>query len=705
MQNALAAPVGSGGDVREVMLRDVVDELGKDVSQAFEFITAEFEGYRAKAQRYYNGESDLAVDANRSRYVDTKVRDVVRNIRPSLMRTMLACQYPVEFVPMTAAQGGVSEMQTKYISQLFYDLGGYKTIYAAFHSAMLFKLGVVKYYYERSDEQIFRSYTGLNQMQVEMLTSHPLVSVVAAEERQMVGPQGMATIYDLEVVGTKPRGDIKMSWVPLSEFVVNRSATGRDDFKVMAHRRDVTKGEAVAMGFTMDQLESLNSDNADANRFTNESSARRGYSLLPQDVNNADDTQNEVLLTEAYYRADLDGTGIGQLYRFWLGGTSYELLDYERVDHVPFALFSIDPEPGALFGKSVFDLVEKDQDASTSLTRATIDNFHMTNNPRLAVHENMVNMTDVLNNEMGSPIRVRAAGQIQVIQTPFTGGQALPLLQKLDRGVEQKTGVTAAASGLDPDAMQSTDKDAVRNTIQLAQGQVELMARNLGETGMVDLFKGLLHLAMTHLDTNQILRTPDGMQPVPLNMFDPTMATQVRVGTGTGNFEEQMGMLSEIQAEQKQLMGQLGPGNPVVTMQHMQNVIDDKMRLLGMHNPRRYFAQVTPEMEQQMAQSFQQDKQRKEQAQQQIAAQQANALQEAERIKAEAKLMVAQGEGQIDMAQLKEKHDAAFRSDVMADDLARDKMLQDLFIAVAQLQKDLASMGAVESIQAQQRVN
>ncbi len=688
----------------------VVNELGRDLSTAEDFVSAEFEASRARAQRYYNGESDLPVDANRSKYVSTKVRDIIRNVRPSLMRTMLSCQHPVEFVPQSVAQGMISEMQTKFISQLFFDLGGYKTIYAAFHSAMLHKLGVVKYWYEKTDNQVFVKYTGLTEQQLMLLTSHPLIEVISGETNQHVGPQGMISTYDVEIVGTTPKGEIRMEWISLDDFVVDRNATCKADARVMAHRRNVTKSFGIEMGFDEDLMDGLNSDSAEANKFSSVSFARRGYTV-DSTRSTADESMEEFLLTEAYYKADLDGTGVAQLYRFWLGGTSYELLDYERVDEVPFALFSIDPEAGSLWGKSLYDLVHGDADAMTSLNRATIDNFHMTNNPRMAVHEHMVNMDDVLNNDLGSPIRVRAAGQIQPITVPFTGGQALPLLQMMDKAVENKTGVTAAASGLDPDAMQSTDKDAVKNTIQLGQGQVELMCRNLGETGLVDLFKGLLHLSMTHLDTNAILRTPDGQQPVPLDAFDPDMKTAVRVGTGTGNYDEQMAMLGEIGQEQMQIMGQLGVGNPVVTMQHMQNTREDKMALIGMHNPRRYFGKVTPDMEKKMAEQQQQQSQQKEQAQMQIAQQQAGALQQAETIKAQAKVhvetekgklnaMQMQQKGILDSASLQQKEDASFRELMVRDDLARDQMSQSLYVEMAKMREDFAkAMAQMQHVQ------
>ena len=81
---------------------------------------------------------------------------------------------------------------------------------------------------------------------------------------------------------------------------------------------------------------------------------------------------------------------------------------------------------------------------------------------------------------------------VQVVQTPSQIQSTLPMLQWTSQLSQDKVGVTKAAQGLDPSAMQSTDKEAVQNTIQLSQGQVELAVRNIIETGIVNIFRKLL---------------------------------------------------------------------------------------------------------------------------------------------------------------------------------------------------------------------
>ena len=83
-----------------------------------------------------------------------------------------------------------------------------------------------------------------------------------------------------------------------------------------------------------------------------------------------------------------------------------------------------------------------DQDAATSVLRSILDNVAMTNNPRLGIVEGAVNIDDVLNNEIGAIVRMRAPGSVQELSVPFTAGQTLGALTYLDGLVESKTGVS-----------------------------------------------------------------------------------------------------------------------------------------------------------------------------------------------------------------------------------------------------------------------
>ena len=106
--------------------------------------------------------------------------------------------------------------------------------------------------------------------------------------------------------------------------------------------------------------------------------------------------------------------------------------------------------------------------------------------------EDLVNMDDVLNNEIGAIRRMKQIGAIQANPVPFVAGSTLPALQYMDDQVEAKTGVSRASMGLDPDALQNATATAVSMTMSAAAGQIEVIARNFAEGGMKQMFKLML---------------------------------------------------------------------------------------------------------------------------------------------------------------------------------------------------------------------
>jgi hypothetical protein len=393
-------------------------------------------------------------------------------------------------------------------------------------------------------------------------------------------------------------------------------------------------------------------------------------------------------VTEAYMRIDVDGTGVPVLHKITCGGTAYEMLDFEPCDELPFAKFEVDPEPHTFYGRSLAEIVMDDQDAATSVLRSILDNVAMTNNPRLGIVEGAVNIDDVLNNEIGAIVRMRAPGSVQELSVPFTAGQTLGALTYLDGLVETKTGVSRASMGLDPDAMQSTTKAAVQATVQAAAGQVEVMVRNLAD-GMRDLFGIMLRLMSKNLDEEQMMRMNGTFVPVDPRVWDQSMDVTTNVGLGTGREEEKAMALSQALQMQMTVYQNYGPSNGLVSLTNIRNTLADQLAVTGIRNADRYFAPMTQEIEQQMLQMQQQA-----QAQQGQAADPNAAFLQAEQMKAQTK-------AQTDMAKLQLEMQKAAAN----DDLKRDQMAQDLLVDAAKIYGEYGASVDVARVKAEQDRN
>jgi hypothetical protein len=660
------------------------------VEDAIDFIESDVSEGRIKAQRYFDGETDIGYENGRSKVVATKVRDIVRSIKPSLMRIFLSSSKFVEFIPRGAEDVQFADQATTYIHWKFNEVGGYRILSDAFHDALIKKMGIVKAYYEEKTSTKIYTYSGLNDLQFQALIADPDVEVLehtaTTEESAMVAPemafgQPPVTSHDVKISKVSYGGDIVVDSIPPEEFFFDRNARTIDDCYVCGQRTDMRVGDLVAMGFDFDDVFNLNSSTDNDTIVESEEEARRGYSLnVNEDENAIDPSMKKVMVTEAYMRIDVDGTGIPTLHRAILGGNAYKVLSIEPCDEIPYAIFEIDPEPHTMLGRSIPDLTMDDQDTATSILRGVLDNVAMVNNPRIGIVKGKVDVDDVLNNEIGAVIRQDAPGMMEVYAVPFTAGQTLSALQYMDGLVEQKTGVTRASMGLDPDAMQSTSKVAVSATIQAAAGQIETMARNLAEGGMRRLFGLLLRLTVKHADGEKLMRLNSSFQPVDPRVWDTSMDASVNVGLGTGREEEKAAAYREILGMQMQIFQQYGVNNGVVSLTGIRHTLEDMLASSGIRNAERYFNPMSPEIEQQM---MMQAQQASEQQQQMTDPNQAYMM--VEQAKAQARMQTDAQRAQLDMQKAIADHERKMLEMSAKMDLERDKMAQQLALENAEL--------------------
>jgi hypothetical protein len=317
-----------------------------------------------------------------------------------------------------------------------------------------------------------------------------------------------------------------------------------------------------------------------------------------------------------------------------------------------------------------------------------LDNVAMTNNPRIGIVENAVNIDDVMNNEIGAIVRMRQPGSVQDLSVPFVAGQTLSALNYMDMLTEQKTGVTRASMGLNNDALQSTTKAAVQATVQAAAGQVEQMARNLAD-GMKDLFSIVLRLIVKNSDEEKMMRLNGQFVPVDPRVWDSEMDVSINVGLGTGREEEKQAALNQALQMQMTVYQTYGPQNGLVSLTNIRNTLADVLAASGVRNADRYFAPITPEIETQMLQMQQQ--QQAAMAQQGQTADPNAAFLQAEQIKAQTKM-------QSDTMRLQLDAQKAAAS----DDLKRDQMAQDLMVDAAKIYGQYNTSVDVARVEAEQ---
>lgn len=661
------------------------------MAQAVDFVESEITDQRIKAQRYFDGEVDIGYEDGRSKVVATKVRDTVRSVKPSIMRVFLSTAKPVEFMPKGPEDVAAAEQATQYIHYVFTKNDGYRVLNDAIHDALIKKTGIVKAYWESWEDAEIYTYDNLTDQEYMLIASDDTVDILehSVETTMSMDEFGMeveSPVHAMKISKRTPNGKMRLDSVPPEEFFINAQARNIDEAYIVAHRTEMTVGELVEMGYDFEDVYRLDGLYGGSDISEAETMQRQGYSRDDYDDQDQDVSMRLVAVTEAYMKIDVDGTGVPVLHRLICGGTNYELLDYEPWDEVPFAVFEVDPEPHTFFGRSIADLVMDDQDAATSILRGVLDNVAMTNNPRIGIVDGAVNIDDVLNNEIGAIVRMRQAGAVQDLSVPFAAGQTLSALTYVDQTVENKTGVSRASMGLDPDAMQSTTRAAVQNTIQMQAGQIEVMVRNLAD-GMKRLFGIMLRTAIKYTDEEQSMRVNGQFVQVDPRVWQTDMDIGINVGLGTGREEEKQQALMQAFQIQQQIYTAYGPFNGMVSLTNIRNTLSDLLASAGIRNSDRYFAPITPEVEQQLLAM-----------QQQAQAQQAQGTDPNQAFLA-AEQMKAQTQMQSDMAKLQLEQQKL----AMEDDRKRDQMDQDLLVDAAKVLGQYGTSVDVAAIKAAQQ--
>jgi hypothetical protein len=580
----------------EAMLNpEVMDEVelqgivSREIEDAIDYIDNYVSPDRALATKYYRGEPFGNEEEGRSQVVSMDVRDTVQAIMPSLMRVFHGSDESVSYIPTGPEDVENAQQATDYANFVMNrDNNGFLVMHSAFKDALIRKVGIVKCFWEDKTEVETFHMTGLDDAALAAIAADPAAEITVQSSETVGEPQidpmtGQfimpPMVHDVTVEYVRPDGRVQIEAVPPEEFLISREAKSISEASYVGHRRIITVSELVSMGYAEEDVENLASAHDDMNM--NVERRTRNPALTNEMNARNDEAMRKVAYTESYIRVDYDGDGVAELRKICTAGDGNKVLRNEAIDMAPFCSFCPEPEAHDFFGLSVADVVMDIQRIKSNVMRNTLDSLAMSIHPRIAVTEGMVNLDDAMSTEVGSIIRQRSAGQIQVLSMPFVGQQAFPVLQYMDEVKEARTGVSKASMGLDAAALQSSTASAVNATVAAAQQHIELIARIFAETGMKDLFKIILKLITTHQDQPRMVRLRNKFVQIDPRAWDAKMDVSVNVALGRGTDTERMMMMRQIGEMQKEAMATMGQVNPLTDISKLSNTLKSMTELAG----------------------------------------------------------------------------------------------------------------------------
>ena len=575
--------------------------LEAEIDDAIGYVETETVEQRTKAINYYNRyEYGNEIDG-RSKIVTGEVAEVVDGALPQLMRIFTGSDELGRFEPRMPGDEEFAKQATELTNYVFFnDNDGVILMHNWMKDALLQKNGIVKYWWEDSEDPTKEEYKGLNAEELTLMFADDEMELISQETEEVgIDPMGMPILsYNVVIKKKKEVGKVCVENVPPEEFLIAKRDKSLKTARFVAHRTVKTRSDLIAMGYPQEQVDKMPAYNDLT--YTPERVARYSAGEMPDETQSLDFTMQEVELFECYIRTDFDGDGIAELRKVVYAGD--QIIDNEETDHIPFASICPIPMPHKFFGQSLADRAMDIQLIKSTITRQILDNLYLTNMPRVTALDGQVNLDDLLTTSPGGVVRIKSQGAVQALSVPATASQSFPMLDYMDQVLQKRSGVTQTSQGLDPNILQNTTATAIAAMQQAGSGRIEMIARIFADTGVKDLFAGIFHLILKYQDKPRVIRLRGKYVSIDPREWKNNYDVTVNVGLGTGSQDQKMAMAAMVMQKQEQILQTQGFANPLVSVGQYRNTLGKFIEAAGYKDSMEFFKEIPPELDQQLSQ-------------------------------------------------------------------------------------------------------
>lgn len=591
---------------------------------------------RAKALDYYLGRPFGNEIEGRSSVVSTDVCDVIESILPSLLKIFTSGDTIVKFEPQGPEDEEVAQQATDYCNWIFNrDNPGFTILYDWMKDALLQKMGVVKIWWDEREDETEETYENLTDDELQQLLADEEVEPIEHTARpdpmaplmgmmdpgvmppvapgQPMAPAGAPPpaapslpdaqagmppmghnggpppmLHDVKVKRVKKIGRVKLAAVPPEEFLLSPGTRDNESCILMAHRRRTTRSALIEEGFDKKLVDAIPA--YDITEDTGEAAARwADQEMWNQAGDGLDPAADYVWRTECYMQVDYDGDGKTELRKITVAGAGDggEILENEPIEQRPFFFLSPVRTPHVLIGRSIAELVMDIQLIQSTLLRGGLDNMYNVNSPQTAIVDGQVNLDDLLTRRAGGVIRTKSLDALKPLTTPNVLPATLQALEYMNSVRETRTGVTRYNQGLEADSLNKT-ASGVNQIMNAAQQRIELIARIFAETGVKDLFRGMLRLVSKHQQKSRMIRLRQQWVAMDPREWNTSMDMVTNVGLGTGSKDQMLAHVMTILQLQEKIATSGNPGG-MVTPKKVYNALEKVVENAGLKSIDPYF--------------------------------------------------------------------------------------------------------------------
>ncbi len=589
------------------MTKDELSALiDSEIQAAQGYVGSEISQERSGAYERYLGLPYGDEVNGRSKVVSRDIWDTVEAIMPALMRIFYGSDEVARFLPDSEEAEAGAEQATALVNHIVRrENEGYTIHYDWFKTALIQKNSVVKVYFDETDNVQEEEHEGLNAIEFGKLMDDPEVEFDESDvetfwaQEPVIDDFGNVLqpgieAYNVTVKRNTRKERIGLDALPPEEFLISRADRDLENPRYCAHQRDVTRSDLLQMGFTPKQLDQIAFGN------TSVYDRQEEYVRYEDEANTKVDTvtdpsQQKCKFTESYILCDYDGDGVSELrcVKSAPGNSGEVILENEPTDVRPFASVVPIMLPHKFYGKSIADAIADIQRIKTSIWRQMMDGLYLSNNPRWAVVEGQADYDALLTSGPGDVITEKVPGAIRELPLQWVGAQSMPMMDRLDKIRQDRTGVNMDVSrGTNADILQNQSATAANLLNAAAQTQIEFIARTFAETGVKRMFKLIIHFANKYLSEQRVVKIHGNYTPVDPRKVHTLYDVEINVGLGSGSRDQQLVHLQGVAQKQEQILQTLGPGNPLVSLGQYANTLTDMIRNASLGTPERYVSNI-----------------------------------------------------------------------------------------------------------------
>lgn len=566
--------------------------------------------------------------------VTSDVADTIEWLLPDLIRPFVSNSKAVIFKPDTAAQVEGAKAQTAAVNYVFYrQNNGFMTLYTAFKDALIETNCAVHWYKRTKVKRTVQKFNAATATQIAAMMAPRKPgdkpgeldkdSLVRVGERPVVDAAGRPMFDNAGQPMAEPlvSGRIirkeRKSCVVIDAFepenlLVMRTWTSPllDECPYVCRLWEMTLSElnslADDMGFDRVSASELagskKQDGADSSliraRRDDDDIGALGLNNRITGIDVNDESQTTGWVRFEWMIADVDGDGYAE--RRLVIRLDNQVLYDEEADEVPICTGSPIVRPHAWDGQGEAEAVSDLQLLHTELLRGVVNNSYASNNPRKVVQVDddwapLVDVDDLLDSRIGGAIRTKNMNAISMEPTLYVGHQMEPLLNRVENMTEKRTGLTKQRMGMDPNALRQDRTLGETQIIDTASRQrTELMARILGETIVIPMFRGIGKLLKSGDFDPLTFSQGDQFMRLDPNEWDEDYELECTVGLGNGDTDKQLMTLGRIYGTQIQIaQSPLGP--LMVTPRQIYETQAKLVELGGFKNPEEFFMDPGPQ--------------------------------------------------------------------------------------------------------------